>query len=79
MVWTLIVNNAPYNSENPSNALRLVFKATSQGIERCLFFMGDSLTSAKTKQRTPNGFYNIEKMLVAMINTVWRTRRVVPT
>ncbi|MDP6048114.1 MAG: DsrE family protein [Candidatus Bathyarchaeota archaeon] len=78
MAWAFIVNNAAYKSEKTSNVLRRVSKATSQGIELCLFLMGDSVTSVKTKQRTPNGFYNIEKMLVTMINTVWSTRRAVP-
>ncbi len=68
MLWTIIVNDPPYGSEKPWNAFRLASTAISQGIDVRLFLMGDSVASAKTGQRTPDGFYNMEKMLRAMLN-----------
>ncbi len=68
MIWTIIVNDPPYGSEKPWNAFRLASTAISQGIDVRLFLMGDSVASAKTGQRTPDGFYNMEKMLRAMLN-----------
>jgi uncharacterized protein involved in oxidation of intracellular sulfur len=68
MLWTIIVNDPPYESEKPWNAFRLASSAISQGIDVRLFLMGDSVASAKTGQRTPDGFYNMEKMLRAMLN-----------
>ncbi len=68
MMWTIIVNDAPYGNEKPWNAFRLASTALSEGIDVRLFLMGDSVASAKTGQKTPDGFYNMEKMLGAMLN-----------
>ncbi len=67
MIWTVIVNDAPYGNEKPWNAFRLASTARSEGVDVRLFLMGDSVASAKTGQRTPDGFYNMEKMLGAML------------
>ena len=68
MIWTIIVNDPPYGNEKPWNAFRLASTAVSQGIDVQLFLMGASVASAKTGQKTPDGFYNMEKMLVAMLS-----------
>jgi uncharacterized protein involved in oxidation of intracellular sulfur len=68
MLWTIIVNDPPYGNEKPWNAFRLASTANSEGIDVRLFLMGDSVASAKTGQKTPEGFYNMEKMLTAMLN-----------
>ena len=68
MLWTIIVNDPPYGNEKPWNAFRLASTAISQGINVRLFLMGDSVASAKTGQKTPDGFYNMEKMLSALLN-----------
>jgi len=67
MFWTIIVNDPPYGNEKPWNAFRLASTARSEGVDVRLFLMGDSVVSAKKGQRTPDGFYNMEKMLAAMI------------
>jgi uncharacterized protein involved in oxidation of intracellular sulfur len=68
MMWTIIVNDAPYGIEKPWNAFRLASTARSEGVDVRPFLMGDSVASAKTGQKTPEGFYNMEKMLTALIN-----------
>lgn len=68
MSWTIVVNDPPYGNEKLWNAFRLASTARSEGVGVRLFLMGDSVVSAKTGQRTPEGFYNMEKMLVAMLN-----------
>ena len=68
MLWTIIVNDPPYGNEKPWNAFRLASTAISEGIDVQLFLMGDSVASAKTGQKTPDGFYNMEKMLSALLN-----------
>jgi uncharacterized protein involved in oxidation of intracellular sulfur len=68
MSWTIIVNDPPYGNEKLWNAFRLASTARSEGVDVRLFLMGDSVASAKTGQRTPDGFYNMEKMLGAMLN-----------
>jgi len=67
MIWTVIVNDSPYGIEKPWNALRLCSTAASEGTEVRIFLMGDSVVSAKTGQKTPDGHYNMEKMLGALI------------
>ena len=62
------MNDPPYGNEKPWNAFRLASTAISQGINVRLFLMGDSVASAKTGQKTPDGFYNMEKMLRALLN-----------
>ena len=32
-----------------------------------LFLMGDAVSSAKSGQQTPNGYYNVERMLANML------------
>ena len=78
MMWTIIVNDAPYGNEKPWNAFRLASTALSEGIDVRLFLMGDSVASAKTGQKTPDGFYNMEKMLGAMLNKGVRSKRAAP-
>ncbi len=67
MIWTVIVNDAPYGLEKTWNAFRLCSTAASEGETVHLFLMGDSVASAKKGQKTPQGYYNMEKMLVALI------------
>jgi len=60
-----IVNDPPYGSERPYNALRLanaLVKAGS-GDTVIVFLMADAVLAAKRGQATPDGFYNIERML----------------
>lgn len=67
MMLTIIVNDAPYGLEKPWNAFRLASSAASEGMKVRLFLMGDSVVSAKKGQKTPEGFYNMENMLQALV------------
>ena len=61
----LILNDPPYGTERTYNALRLaasLLKA-DPGTEITLFLLGDAVISAKTGQKTPEGYYNVERML----------------
>jgi uncharacterized protein involved in oxidation of intracellular sulfur len=65
---TIIVNDPPYGSEKPWNAMRLASTASTEaGMKVRLFLMGDGVSVAKRGQKTPEGFYNMEKMLTALI------------
>jgi len=63
-----IVNDAPYGSERPYNALRLA-KALAHEPEQeiRIFLMGDAVFIAKRGQKPPNGFYNLQVMLNKII------------
>jgi uncharacterized protein involved in oxidation of intracellular sulfur len=59
-----ILNDAPYGSERSYNALRLagsLSKAADEEVK--LFLMGDAAACAKSGQKVPEGFYNIQIML----------------
>jgi len=62
---TLIILNEPaYGNERTYNGLRLALSlAKSEGVELRVFLMGDSVTAAKPGQKTPEGYYNLERML----------------
>ncbi|MBA7600133.1 Protein YchN [subsurface metagenome] len=70
MKLTIIVNDAPYGIEKPWNALRLASTSVSDeiGMTVKVFLMGDSTVSAKKGQRTPDGYYNMEKMLRSLVD-----------
>lgn len=65
----LIINDAPYGSEKPYNAMRLAM-ALQRGqtdAEVRIFLMADAVTCALPNQSTPQGYYNMERMLRAVI------------
>jgi uncharacterized protein involved in oxidation of intracellular sulfur len=65
----LVINDAPYGSEKPYNALRMAMMLQKEhpDVEVRIFLMADSVTCALPTQTTPEGFYNIERMLKAVI------------
>jgi uncharacterized protein involved in oxidation of intracellular sulfur len=62
---TVVVNDAPYGGERAWNALRLASASISVevGMEVRVFLMGDAVVAAKRGQVTPEGYYNLERML----------------
>ncbi len=63
-----ILNDAPYGSENMYNALRLAMKLQQEhpDVAVRVFLMADAVTAALPNQTTPQGYYNIERMLKAV-------------
>jgi uncharacterized protein involved in oxidation of intracellular sulfur len=64
-----ILNDAPYGSEKLYNALRLALKLQLEqaATEIRVFLMADAVTAALPAQTTPQGYYNVERMLKAVI------------
>jgi uncharacterized protein involved in oxidation of intracellular sulfur len=62
---TLIILNEPaYGNERTYNGLRLALSlAKAEDVELRVFLMGDAVTAAKPGQKTPEGYYNLERML----------------
>ena len=60
-----ILNDPPYGTERVYNGLRLahalVKKNPQAGVT--VFLMADAVTSARSGQKTPDGFDNVERML----------------
>jgi len=63
-----IVNDPPYGTERAYNALRLAMnlKKKDPSAELRIFLVGDGASCAKSGQRVPQGYYNIETVLKAL-------------
>jgi uncharacterized protein involved in oxidation of intracellular sulfur len=67
MNYLIILNDPPYGTERSYNGLRLANSlAKSDGVTVSVFFMGDAASCALAGQTTPNGYYNIERMVKAL-------------
>jgi uncharacterized protein involved in oxidation of intracellular sulfur len=60
-----IINDPPYGTERVYNALRLAHALLKKDVaaEITVFLMADAVLSAKAGQKTPDGYYNVERML----------------
>jgi uncharacterized protein involved in oxidation of intracellular sulfur len=68
MKYVLILNDAPYGTERSYNALRLAGTLSkADGEEVRVFLLGDAAGCAKSGQKVPEGFYNIQLMLNKVI------------
>ncbi len=63
----IILNEAPYGSERSYNGLRLAKALTSADASVTVFLLADAVVCAKSGQKVPQGFYNIELMLKSAI------------
>jgi len=63
-----IINDPPYGTERTYNALRLAHALLKQQpMEVTVFLLADAVLSAKSQQKTPDGYYNIERMMKRII------------
>jgi uncharacterized protein involved in oxidation of intracellular sulfur len=68
MKMLIILNEPAYGNERTYNALRLALSlAKAADVELRVFLMGDSVTAAKPFQKTPEGYYNLERMLRGLV------------
>jgi uncharacterized protein involved in oxidation of intracellular sulfur len=74
MKTLIVINDPPYGSERAYNALRLALALQKGRPERALsvFLMADAVAAAKAGQQTPNGYYNIERMLKLVLTNKGR-------
>ena len=66
----LIINDAPYGTEKAYNALRMAItlqKEHADNVEVKIFLLADAVFCGLPNQTTPNGYYNIERMLKSII------------
>ena len=63
-----IINDAPYGNERPYNALRLAMNLVKrEGVRVRVFLTADGVACARKGQKTPDGYYNVERMLKSLI------------
>lgn len=66
----IIINDAPYGTEKAYNALRMALtlqKEHGDEVEIKIFLLCDAVTCGLPNQKTPDGYYNIERMLKLII------------
>ncbi len=61
----IICNDPPYGTERSYNGLRLANNLQKMGddLELSVFLMADAVSCAKQGQKTPDGYYNLQRML----------------
>jgi len=65
MKFLLILNDPPYGSERCYNGLRLANALAKKdpATEVTIFLMADAVACGRRGQKTPDGYYNLERML----------------
>jgi hypothetical protein len=65
--YLIIVNDGPYGSEKPYNALRVALNLSKRdGIQVRVFLIGDGVQCVLRGQETHKGYYNIERMMTSV-------------
>lgn len=65
-----VINDAPYGTEKAYNALRMAMtlqKEHNEQVEVRIFLLADAVFCGLPGQKTPDGYYNIERMLRSVI------------
>ncbi|MEX2035526.1 MAG: DsrE family protein [Xanthobacteraceae bacterium] len=66
----LVINDPPYGSERVYNALRLAHALVKKdpATQVTVFLMADAVLAGKAQQKTPEGYYNVERMLKRVLS-----------
>ncbi len=66
--FLFVINDGPYGSERPYNALRHAMELSKdQDLSIRVFLVGDSVQCAVAGQETHEGFYNVERMMSSLV------------
>lgn len=64
----IVINGAAYGSDVTFNAVRLAGAlARREAVTVHIFLMGDGVTCALAGQRTPDGYYTLDRMLSSAV------------
>ncbi len=64
---TFILNHAPYGTEKSYNALRIALALLKKKEPVRIFMLDDGIFNAVKGQKTPDGYYNIERMMNSLV------------
>jgi len=65
--FLVIINDGPYGSERAYNALRLALNLVKRPqVAVRLFLIGDGVGCAHQGQKTPDGYYNVKRMIKSL-------------
>ncbi len=70
MTSLFIINDPPYGTERFYNALRLAHTLLKKDpqMQVIVFLMADAVVGARAGQKTPDGYYNVERMLKRVLS-----------
>ncbi len=70
----IVLNDPPYGTERSFNGLRMAHALTKNdpGAEITVFLIADAVLCAKAGQKTPDGYYNLERMLRRVLSAKGR-------
>lgn len=69
MTITIIANDPPYGMERSYNALRVAMSLLKEeDVELNFFLMADAVACAVKDQETPQGYYNLERMVKRVVD-----------
>jgi uncharacterized protein involved in oxidation of intracellular sulfur len=65
----IILNDPPYGTERSYNGLRLAIALKKERPELAvnIFLIGDGVSCAVSGQKTPDGYYNLERMIRGLV------------
>jgi uncharacterized protein involved in oxidation of intracellular sulfur len=74
MKHLFVLNDPPYGTERCYNGLRLTHALLKNDPDAdvTVFLMADAVSCAKRGQKTPDGYYNVERMLKRIITAKGR-------
>ena len=65
--YLFVINDSPYGNERPYNAFRLALNLVKrEGTRIRVFLMGDGVNCTIAGHKTPEGYYNVERMLKSL-------------
>lgn len=67
MKTLMIINGSAYGLDSTYNAIRLAASMSKRdGVDLTVFLMGDGVTAAMAGQKTPDGYYKLDRMLTTV-------------
>ena len=65
--FLFVINDAPYGDERPYNAMRHAMNLVNRDeVQVKVFLVADGVYCARKAQKTPDGYYNIERMVKSL-------------
>jgi uncharacterized protein involved in oxidation of intracellular sulfur len=65
--YLFVINDAPYGNERSYNALRHAMNLVKrEEVEVKVFLTADGIFCARKGQKTPEGYYNVERMVKSL-------------
>jgi len=63
-----VLNDPPYGTERSYNGLRLAYaRVKREGVDVRVFLLADAVGCAVSGQTVPDGHYNLERMVAALV------------